>query len=347
MKDFENKSPRLFKPRKRILTTPESMTNNSFLNQRELPIVVESLEEGVSLAEWLKASEEKVQEMIARYGAVLFRGFSVKTAADFNDAVVAVSGNPLEYVERSSPRKIIEGSIYTSTEHPADQEIFPHNEQSYNLTVPLKIFFYCETPASLGGATPLTDVRAITRKLCPNIRDRFNQKKYMYVRNYSQIAGLTWQEAYQTDRKTEVEAYCRSQDIQFEWLCDDRLRTRQIREPMIINPLTGQLLWFNHITFFNIGSLPTATRESLLASFELSDLPNNTYYGDGQPIEPEVLEQLRAAYRSETSEFQWRAGDVLVVDNLSIAHSRSAFTGPRKVLVAMAESHQVRKLYGN
>ncbi len=35
----------------------------------------------------------------------------------------------------------------------------------------------------------------------------------------------------------------------------------------------------------------------------------------------------------------WQEGDILLIDNMLAAHARSPFTGPRKVLVAMADPH--------
>jgi hypothetical protein len=103
------------------------------------------------------------------------------------------------------------------------------------------------------------------------------------------------------------------------------------------HPQTGEPVWFNHATFFHVSTLPEAVREGLAAGLAEEDLPANTYYGDGSPIEPETLEHLRAAYREETVLFPWRQGDLLMLDNMLVAHGRSPFRGPRKILVAMAD----------
>jgi hypothetical protein len=78
-------------------------------------------------------------------------------------------------------------------------------------------------------------------------------------------------------------------------------------------------------------------REGLLAEFEESDLPANTFYGNGTPIEPEVMEHLREAYRRETVSFPWQKGDLLMLDNMLVAHGRAPYSGPRQILVGMAE----------
>ena len=36
-------------------------------------------------------------------------------------------------------------------------------------------------------------------------------------------------------------------------------------------------------------------------------------------------------------QFQWREGDVLMVDNMLVAHARNPYQGARKIVVAMGE----------
>lgn len=79
-------------------------------------------------------------------------------------------------------------------------------------------------------------------------------------------------------------------------------------------------------------------RESLLDIVDEEDLPRNVYYGDGSPIEDEVLAQIRAVLDDCAISF-WQEGDVLMLDNMLSAHARSPFEGLRKVIVAMAEGH--------
>ncbi|MEG6992486.1 TauD/TfdA family dioxygenase, partial [Pseudomonas aeruginosa] len=68
-------------------------------------------------------------------------------------------------------------------------------------------------------------------------------------------------------------------------------------------------------------------------------LPRNAYYGDGSPIEAEVLDTIRAAYREETRALAWERGDVMMLDTFISVHGREPYTGERKVLVAMTDLH--------
>jgi hypothetical protein len=85
--------------------------------------------------------------------------------------------------------------------------------------------------------------------------------------------------------------------------------------------------------------LDSEMRDALLSELSEEDLPYNTYYRDGSPIEPEVLDLLRQAYESETIKFTWKERDLLLLDNMLVAHGRSPFRGPRQIVVGMTEPH--------
>jgi len=327
--------------RKSITLSPAELVKVDFLQPGQLlPLVIQPTVDGLNLITWAQNNREFIEETLLKYRALLFRNFHINTPELFNQFVnVSSSGELLEYRDRSSPRHEVGDKIYTSTDYPAEQSIFLHNEGTYWLTWPLKIYFGCLIAAQQGGETPIADCRNIFQRIPPQIREKFIEKKVLYVRNYNDGFGLTWQTVFQTRDKAVVEEYCRRNSIEFEWKagCDLRLRTRQIRQAVAQHPKTGELIWFNHATFFHVSTLEPAFRKALLAEFKEEDLPNNTYYGDGSPIEPEVLEELRAVYQQEMVLFPWQAGDLLMLDNMSIAHGRSPFVGSRKVVVGMAD----------
>jgi alpha-ketoglutarate-dependent taurine dioxygenase len=292
---------------------------------------------GVDLLAWATQHRVSLEQQLLRHGALLFRGFAVQTAEDFSRLISALYGQPLEYHERSSPRSQVSGHIYTSTDHPPDQAIFLHNENSYQPAWPLRICFFCKLPALQGGQTPLADMRRIYARLPARIRERFAEKQVLYVRNFGDGLGLPWQEVFQTQERARVEAYCRETGMSCEWKDHNRLRTRRIGQAVICHPQTREMLWFNHAVFFHVSTLPPQVRAVLLRQFQVEDLPANTYYGDGTPIEEGVLDELRQLYQEETVAFPWQQGDVLLLDNMLVAHGRAPFCGPRQVLTGMAQ----------
>lgn len=303
----------------------------------DLPLLIEPAVPGLSLAAWAEQNRSLLDEKLQHHGGILFRGFGLSEPSDLEQVISAVSGESLEYRERSSPRHAVAGNIYTSTDYPPSYPIFLHNENSYQSQWPLKIFFFCRQAPPDRGETPIADVRRVLNHIDPEIRERFARKGWMYIRNFGDGFGLDWTTVFQTDDRAQVEAHCAKSDIQVEWKEGGRLRTRAIRSALSRHPKTGEPVWFNHATFFHISTLEPDIREGLLAEFDESDLPANTYYGDGTPIEPEVMEHLREAYRRETVSFPWQKGDLLMLDNMLVAHGRAPYSGPRQILVGMAD----------
>ncbi len=277
-----------------------------------------------------------VDAHLEKHGGVLFRGFQIASAPALDRMIGAIAGEPLSYRERSSPRTQVSGNVYTSTEHPPDQAIFLHNENSYQHAWPRRVFFCCVTPAEAGGQTPIADTRRVLAKIDPAIVRRFSDRQVLYVRNFNAGLGLSWQVVFQTDDRAAVETYCRTAGIQCVWRDDNRLKTLQVRPAVAKHPRTGEQVWFNHAAFFHVTTLPPAIREALLSQMPEADLPNNTYYGDGRPIEAGVMDELRGAYAEATRLFPWEAGDLLVLDNMLMAHGREPFSGSRTVLVGLA-----------
>jgi alpha-ketoglutarate-dependent taurine dioxygenase len=329
-----------FRPwrRKAVRLTPGTLIATRYLDaERRLPLVIEPCVTGLDLASWAVDHREFIAEELARHGALLLRGFDIRSIRSFEQFIAATSGGALPYNERSSPRSQVDGNIYTSTDYPASESIFLHNEQSYNLQFPLKIYFFCLTAPSRGGETPIADTRKILTRIRPDIRQRFTKHGYTYARNFGNGFGLSWQDTFQTRSRAEVEEYCLKHEISCQWMGGDRLRTAQVRPAVARHPHTGELAWFNHATFFHVSTLEPIIRERVLAEFPEEALPNNTYYGDGSRIEADVMDHLRQAYLKEKIVFPWRQYDVLMLDNMLASHAREAFSGRREIVAGMAD----------
>ncbi|WP_414513693.1 TauD/TfdA family dioxygenase [Nostoc sp. PCC 9305] len=326
--------------RKAVNISTEELIKTEFIKPgSNFTLVIKPSVKGVNLQDWAKNNREYLKTELLKYGAILFRDFKVNSVEEFEQIIAAICGEAMEYRYRASPRTQVGGRIYTSTDYPADQSIFPHNEHAYSPTFPLKIFFFCMSPAAKGGETPIGSCRKVFERIDPKIRDRFIEKQVMYMRNFGDGFGLPWQTVFQTTDKSKVEEYCQSNGIEVEWKAGDRLRTRQVGPAILKHPQTGEMVWFNHATFFHVSTLEATIRESLLKSLPEEDLPTNTYYGDGSAIEPSVLAELRAAYQEEMVTFSWQKGDVLMLDNMLSIHARQPFVPPRKILVGMAEPY--------
>lgn len=300
---------------------------------------VEANGDGGDLARLVAEEDDELREGLHRYGAILFRGFGLETPEQFDEISARFAPDRLDYVERSTPRSTVQDKVYTSTEYPADQEIPPHNENSYASRWPRWIIFFCQVAAERGGGTPLIDSAAVLEAIDPDVRETFVDRGVMYVRNYGLGIDLSWQEAFQTEEPDAVEAFCRDAGIEWEWLeGHERLRTRHVRPAIMRHPELGEPVWFNQAHLFHPASLPDGVRDSLRSIFAEDELPRTALYGDGSSIDDAVIAHITGAYRSQETDVPWQSGDLAVVDNIRLAHGRKPYEGARRVLVTMAEA---------
>jgi alpha-ketoglutarate-dependent taurine dioxygenase len=323
--------------RKTISVSQSNLIKTELIQSKSLlPLVVQPAGERLNLITWAASNRDWIETHLLKHGGILFRNFKINGTTEFEQFIQTISGELLDYSYRSTPRSQVSGKIYTSTEYPASQSIPLHNEMAYSLNWPMKICFFCLKSAEAGGETPIADSRKVFARLDSKIKEKFMQKKVMYVRNYGDKLDLNWQNVFQTTNKSEVENYCRKSGIEFEWKDGNHLRTRQVCQAVATHPKTGETVWFNQAHLFHVSSLEREVYQSLLAAFKEEDLPRNSYYGDGSPIEAFVLDEIRQVYQQEAVVFPWEEGDILMLDNMLAAHGRLPFAGSRKVLVGMA-----------
>jgi alpha-ketoglutarate-dependent taurine dioxygenase len=301
-------------------------------------MIVEAINKNLNLLKWIEENKAIIDDNLLIHGGILLRNFNISSISEFNRVAQIVCPNLLDYVYRSTPRTKLGGKIYTATEYPADRSISLHNENAYSKSWPKKIMFFSAIVATHGGETPIADSRKIYQKIDPSIKEKFEKNGVLYVRNYNLGVDLSWQEVFQTESRAIAEQYCKENDIEMQWKEKGTLEltTQQRCQATISHPITNEKVWFNQAHLFHISALDKNTHLSLVNELGAGNLPRNALYGDGQPIENEVLDHIRQIYNEEKILFKWQKNDLLILDNLLMAHGREPYQGERKVAVAMA-----------
>lgn len=293
------------------------------------------LEVAQAASEWLTSVKADLRLGLDAYGAVYVQDLPIRTVEDFGLARDSLIHSGTPYREKATKRSDFGNAVYSSTDLPAAQRIRLHNENSYTMTFPGLLLFGCLVAPEHDGATPVADCRQVLDHLPEHLVKRGRDTGWLLWRTYSDDISLGWSTAFNTTSAEVVEQYCAENGIDHEWLLDGRLRTRQHRSAVITHPTTGEESWFNHLAFWNQWSLDPDVRETLVDELGAENLPFNTTFGDGNPIEEPDARLINAAYDAATVRRQWAPGDLLLVDNLLAAHGREPFRGDRKIVVAM------------
>jgi alpha-ketoglutarate-dependent taurine dioxygenase len=285
--------------------------------------------------------ESDVRSSLYKHGSILFKGFNIDDDDKLESCINSFGGTSLNYIDGNSPRTKIGKRVYTSTEYPAEAYISLHNELSYCAAWPTILTFCCRVQPETGGHTTIADSRQILSDLPSEIVEEFDKKGVKYIRNLHSgtgaLIGKSWQQTFETYDKSLVEYHCKNNEIEFTWTSDGGLRLIQDRPAIISHSVTNERVWFNQADQFHPSTNAPEVWEALqeLYSDPLS-YPQNACFGDGTEIPIEMLETIRKVSDDNIKYFEWRKGDLLVLDNVLMAHGRSPFTGKRTILLAFS-----------
>jgi len=300
------------------------------------PYLIQATDE--NFQDFVKKNRDFISHKIIETGALLFRGYELFSAEDFQQAVVSIQPKLLNYIGGDSPRNKINDKIYTSTSYPPEETISMHHEKSFSNIFPRFIYFFCEIEPQIGGETPLADGREVFKKIPPGIIEKFSSRKLKYIMNMNNGEGIgrSWKEVLEVNTTTEAETLLDRLNIKYKWKENGYLQTEEVVNPIIVHPETGEKIFFSQADQWHPSNLKSEVLEAMKEVLQEDDFYHNCRYADDTEIESDDLEAIRAVVRNERVFFKWKKGDFLMVDNLIAMHGRSPFEGERRILVAMS-----------
>jgi alpha-ketoglutarate-dependent taurine dioxygenase len=291
------------------------------------------------LADYAVSRRDELQNALLKHGAILFRGFGLRDAADLDRSAVGLGAQPYGYSGGNSPRTRVAADVFTSTDYPASETISLHNEMSYLPGWPRRLFFLCISPPASGGQTSLANSHDVLGAIPPEIVETLQRRKLRYIRNFSDSPlGKSWQVTYSSKDRQEVETIVRSQGSHCVWKSNDELQVTTVCEPTLLHPQTGRPAWFNQAEQWHPSAFPAQRRALLEKVFGKDQFPHDCQYGDGDALDEDMLAQIRGAMDANKLLFDWQQGDLLMLDNITMMHGREPFKGNRKVLAYLSRT---------
>ncbi|EPH45252.1 TauD/TfdA family dioxygenase [Streptomyces aurantiacus] len=280
---------------------------------------------------------DELTRLLTQEKGLVFRGFGV-TPERLDEILDLLLPNRLAYVHGNSPRTKVGSNVYTSTEYPQEFTISMHNEMSYAHAWPARLAFYCQIQPGGGGATPVVDAALWLNSLDDEVREAFADG-VRYLQNLHDGYGLgkSWQDTFETTDRKDVEAFLEPTGAQWEWKGDGGIRITSLRPATTRHPVTGTEVWFNQADQWHPAGLGDDAAAALAQLLPENELPQNVTLADGSPIPAAYVAQIRDRGLEHAVNVDWRTGDLLLIDNVLLAHGRRPFTGDRRVLVAMSD----------
>ncbi|KAH7565320.1 hypothetical protein ACOSP7_020359 [Xanthoceras sorbifolium] len=288
------------------------------------------------LTETIKTQKPFLDALLHKTGAVFFRGFDIKTPQDFNDVVEAFGYEELPYVGGAAPRTNVFGRVFTANESPPDQKIPFHHEMAQVPEFPSKLFFFCEVEPGSGGETPIVLSHVVYERMkerYPDFVEKLEEHGLIYARvlgeddDPSSPIGRGWKSTFLTKDKSVAEERAAKLGMKLEWMEDSGVKTIMGPIPAIKYDKSRQRkIWFNSMV-----AAYTGWKDAR------NDPVKAVTFGDGSPLPADIIYDCLKILEEECVAVPWHKGDVLLIDNWAVLHSRRPFNSPRRVLASLCK----------
>lgn len=217
--------------------------------------------------------------------------------------------DPSSYGNR--PTLTDDGSTYEAVK---GNDLVPPHGELYSLPSPPDyLFFYCYQRASTGGQTTIYDGKQINHFLNKDAFDQFKDNSIVYTHKWSPFQwvpffktkeiGIVKQKLEETNGVSILRAVEDLVEFSFETSAFSDTGDGAFVNG-IVNILSRKHQGINHVTWKN-----------------------------GREIDDLIVNQINAATERCELSVNWKAGEILAIDNHRVMHGRKAFTGERKLAV--------------
>ncbi|GEM_PF-2938554 len=346
--------------------------------EKELPLVIEPVKEKSfgALTELVRDNSDWFNQQRDTYGAILFRGFEVENGTQFESILELLKIKLASYYHFGSAQRVrITDKVFTSSEASPDLILMPHNELNMVPVRPNILAFFCQIQPALYGETPIINTEKIFNGLSSSFQYQLANFPQKYVRFVPEnLLDIVFEKL----SREEITEMLQNGGFNFHWEPDGSLYFECSYIPLFTHPRTGKVClglstfdclatreWYQSIAQrYQLGKrlyykwLPSKLykileqRRTVKVTVEDNSQQRssrlNTYFvnEEGKSF------KLREAQASELGKtewknavvFPWKQGDILVIDNLQVAHGRLNTREPRKILTAFGDMLDIRNM---
>ncbi len=320
------------------LDTQELAVDGQQFHPEAFPLVYSLRSEGASIADvasWIGKESPKLLDKLSTHGAVLFRGFPVSDAKEFDAFIRAFGLASFTYEESLSNAVRVNRTelVFTANEAPPDVSIFLHHEMAQTPLFPSRLFFFCEHAPDEAGQTPVCRSDVLLQQLEERDPTFVDACSRLGVR-YSNVMpgtddpesgqGRSWRSTLGVETKAGAEARLDKLGYRYEWMENEVLRATTAVLPAVRTLVDGRRVFFNQ----------------LIAAFRgwkdsRNDPRKSISFGDDSEIPDESMQIAIDLADDLSFDIAWQTGDVALIDNFLVMHGRRPFSGKRAVLASL------------
>lgn len=237
--------------------------------EKEMPLVIEALEQKTEfLHDFLSSNSEKIIADMAKYGAILLRGFHIESDKQFEQLVLSIPqlrGISEAFMSENGrvPVGDLKYVLHTNSVYKTGGTLYLggfHTENYYSPDVPGYICFYCQEPSNLGGETGIINTQKIYNHLSDSLKAKL-EKNSFFVSKWlvSEVA-----ERYKLDNAT-IEKICQHFDLPIVGEGDERF-ILMYKPSVFEHPLTNEKAL--QVNLFELAELNTELRKCFINDYK-------------------------------------------------------------------------------
>ncbi len=222
-----------------------------------------------SLLDYLKNNQHELKSLLTNYGAVVIRGYKVKTPEQFQQVGLSIFPNLQNQYPGGAPRHQVAEYVWTASSVPSYLPIASHTELSYSPSdKPGYILFFSPQVATSGGETPVIDMKSVLSDLPEHLQEKYSYHnfitKFFWVSTQKKLFDVrlwewgkfrspkSWKTVFNTEDKGLVETKCFDAGRQTEWLTNDNLIVSCPMPIISSHPITKEIVWTGWFPWFHI-----------------------------------------------------------------------------------------------